>query len=525
MNILFVLYGDFGSNSANPLVLYARELSQRGHCCAIAVPSSLETVSLHAHIAFRPFLYADVLANPSSVFSDGRPADVIHACTPREVVRRFTTLYMAKQPTPLVLYLEDHEQWISARTLGLDEEMLIRHTEQEISEMTPLFLAHPFYSDSFIGMADAVAVIQDKLKAFVPSWVYCKTVMIGVDLDFFYPRPPDPILRKRYGLMESEKVLVYHGVVHDFTRPGIRNLCEAVGIINQKGFQCRLLRTGPYPLEFPVKLSSQCTPFISDLGLLPKPALPGLLALADVCVQPGGKNPFEDLRLPGKIPEWLAMGRPVVMPDTNIAHLFQDGENAIFLQNGSPEEIAEKCINLFCHPQMANEMGRAGRTFAENFFDVRRQAAVLEEVYLTACKKFSPSISAVVWQAQADDYSPVLRLASKLNLIGSARGTNDYDCGELMQEYGKLLDDRCQRLKALESRLSESLRGKGIIKSLIAKIFTFPLRVFSMFLQKVFGLGESDDWLRIEFEKGIKIFRCEGWVGLRFRLKRKLRNR
>jgi len=62
MNILFVLYGDFTSNSANPLVLYARELRSRGHTCAIAVPANLESVSLHENPAFVPVLYGDALA-------------------------------------------------------------------------------------------------------------------------------------------------------------------------------------------------------------------------------------------------------------------------------------------------------------------------------------------------------------------------------------------------------------------------------------------------------------------------------
>ena len=130
MNILYVLYGDFSSNSANPLALYARELSRRGHCCAVAVPSNLETVCVHDNPAFRPLLYTDVLASPSSVFSDGRPADVIHAWTPREVVRQFIISYMGEQPTPLVLYFEDNEHGISTRCLGLDEETLVQYTEQ-----------------------------------------------------------------------------------------------------------------------------------------------------------------------------------------------------------------------------------------------------------------------------------------------------------------------------------------------------------------------------------------------------------
>ena len=37
MNILFVRYGDFSSNSANPLVLYARELHLAGHSSAVPV--------------------------------------------------------------------------------------------------------------------------------------------------------------------------------------------------------------------------------------------------------------------------------------------------------------------------------------------------------------------------------------------------------------------------------------------------------------------------------------------------------
>src|SRR5215472_5595185 len=121
MNILFVLYGDFTSNSANPLVLYARELHARGHKCAIAVPSNPESISLHENPAFAPILYRDALASQESIFPDGRPADVIHACTPREVVRRFVTSYMTRRPTPLVIYLEDNESWISKHVLGFDE--------------------------------------------------------------------------------------------------------------------------------------------------------------------------------------------------------------------------------------------------------------------------------------------------------------------------------------------------------------------------------------------------------------------
>jgi hypothetical protein len=44
-----------------------------------------------------------------------------------------------------------------------------------------------------------------------------------------------------------------------------------------------------------------------------------LLALADLLVQPGKPDAFNDYRFPSKLPEFLSVGRPVILPDTNIA--------------------------------------------------------------------------------------------------------------------------------------------------------------------------------------------------------------
>jgi glycosyltransferase involved in cell wall biosynthesis len=498
MNILFVLYGDFSSNSANPLVLYARELHLSGHSCAVAVPSNLETISQHENPSFRPILYADVLAAPESAFPNGCAADVIHACTPREVVRRFITSYMARRPTPLVIYLEDNESWISTRALGMDEATLARHTEREISDRLPVALAHPFYCDSFIGLADAVVVVQDKLRIKVPPWAHCETVMIGVDLDFFSPRPPDPSLRRKYNVAENEKVVVYHGGMNGFTRPSIEILCRAVGEIKRHGYPCRLLRTGPMALDFLERMPHETAAAISDLGVLPKRELPGLLALADVFVQPGQFDPFEDLRLPGKVPEFLAMGRPVMMPDANIAHLFRDGSDAVLLRTGSASEIATKCIELFSNPKQACEIGRAGRRLAEKYFDVRLQAGRLEETYKTACKNFSLAIASEIWRA-ADENTPVaLALAHKLRLLVDLDRTRFWGmAGEMLREHARYIELMQERVKGLDASvgerdhqivaLNQSIAAlnqaiEGIRESLSWKL-TSPLRKLKLLLK------------------------------------------
>ena len=451
MNILFVLYGDLSSNSATPLALYAQQFAEHGHSCAVAIPSSLETISAHAEPAVRAVLYADVLNEPESIFPDGRAADVIHAWTPRENVRRFVTAYMAKRPTPLLVYLEDHELWISCRALGLDEESLAQQTERGVSKGLPDALSNPFFYRNFIGLADLAVVIQEKLRVDVPAWVSCETVMPGVNLDFFAPRAADSTLRQHYGVAENERVIVYPGGVNGFTRPGIKALCQAVVLINQQGYPCKLLRTGPFALDFMDELPPHAARAVVDLGVVPRGDLPDLLALADVFVQPGKIDPFEDLRLPGKLPEILAMGRPVLMPDVNIAHLFRDGVDAMLTHTGTAQEIAAKCIELFLDPQWAQVVGEAGRRFAEKNFDIRLQAIRMEAAYQKACANFDATIAAQVWQGAPQGDSVDLLLARKLIFLAdSQRHRSSIEMPALLREHAQLVQSKRARVDGLE---------------------------------------------------------------------------
>ncbi len=512
MNILFVLYGDFTSNSANPLALYARELQAVGHNCAIAVPHNLEeSIKQCADRAFLPILYGDVLAAPDSVFPDGRPADVIHACTPREIVREFIACYMARRPTPLVIYLEDNESWLSSQVLSVARACQL--TENEVSERLPKYLSHPFRYESFIGLADAVAVIQDKLKVEVPPWVHCETVMLGTDLEFFSPRLPDPALRTQCGVHGDERVIVYHGGLNVFTRPAIEALCRAVGVINRQGYPCRLLRTGLHPLDFLGQLLPESRSKINDLGLLQKSELPNILALADVFVQPGKIDSFEDLRLPGKVPEFLAMARPVVMPDAGIAHLFTDGIDVAFLRTGSAEEIADKCIALFLDPQKADAIGRAGRLLAEKYFDVRAQACRLEGVYRAARNNFNPVIASNVWQ-EGGQVSPVtLVLARKLRLMSDlCKPQCDFKVSEMVWIHGEYMEHLHQRVRGLESRIEERDALVAVASSLLWRKMKRLLPLLAGTINRCGGLTRT-------FKRAMRLYRREGLAGIRRRIR------
>jgi uncharacterized coiled-coil protein SlyX len=237
-----------------------------------------------------------------------------------------------------------------------------------------------------------------------------------------------------------------------------------VGLINRLGYPCKLLRTGPFALDFMDELPQEAAHAVVDLGMIPRSDLPDLLALADVFVQPGKIDPFEDLRLPGKLPEILAMGRPVVTPDVNIAHLFKDGVDAVLTHTGTAEEIAAKCIDLFSDPRRASAMGQAGRKFAEKNFDIKAQAICMEAAYNTACAHFDASIAAEVWQCPVENDSVDLLLVRKLNLLAdSTAAESSFEIPGLLREQAQLIQSKKARIDGLEAA---SLARDGQIASL-----------------------------------------------------------
>lgn len=55
------------------------------------------------------------------------------------------------------------------------------------------------------------------------------------------------------------------------------------------------------------------------------------------------------IRFPSKLPMFLASGRPVVLPDTNVGTELEDGYNCLKLKSGSASEIVEKVEELIAH--------------------------------------------------------------------------------------------------------------------------------------------------------------------------------
>jgi glycosyltransferase involved in cell wall biosynthesis len=474
MNILFILYGDFTTNTAGPISLFASELKSLGHQCVIAVPSGIETVNTHAIPAFRPMLYEQVIDLEGKIFENGACADVIHTCTLRIGVINFLKNFLSRWPTPLVVYLEDNETWIAQHYLGLDDQDFKKLSEAEMSTLLPDALSNPYEYPYALALADLVILIQEKLSSEVPLFVPKKVIPWGVDQNFFQPEVAPSVKWKQQLLLDGkEKIIVYHGGLNGFTRQSMFDLCQAVEIINASGVDCKLIRTGVNPINFWDELSLNARQYILEIGVVDRNELPSLLALADLYVQPGRINPFEDLRLPSKVPEFLAMGRPVILPNVNIANLFDHGKNAILLSTGEPKEIANACLAILGDEELFTLLSKGAREFAQNNFEITAQTKKLEIAYQEAIGMFHENETACSWEIY-NSRGVISAALSRANFRLASFDRSSLEVARQLLKWCEKLNERMQYdyLRVDMPKESNIPQNTEVIKSFFKRLCT-----------------------------------------------------
>ena len=382
LNVLFILYGSFASNSALHVAALANELSGAGHSCIVAVPHDLETLAHHEAVGFRGITHAE--AEAGVVFADGRGADIIHAWTTRENVRQLAEKVRAASGGRLVVHLEDNEQEILALTLQRSLAELEALPAEQLDRIVPRDLSHPQRSRQLLAQADGVTVITDKLREFIPGGRPSLTLNPAADERYFYPRPRPQEFRDALGLSADTTVIFYHGNAHAANAAEMRELYAAVLRLNREGCPTMLLRTGLDSVDFLGSLTAEVAPHVLALGQIHHHRhLPPLMALADIFVQPGRPDAFNDYRFPSKLPEFFAIGRPVILPRTNLGATLRPGIDAYVLDQADAAGIAAAVRELRADRKLYDRLAQGATAYATKHFSWRRSAEGLANFYRT----------------------------------------------------------------------------------------------------------------------------------------------
>jgi len=119
-------------------------------------------------------------------------------------------------------------------------------------------------------------------------------------------------------------------------------------------------------------------PHVKFLGL--RSDVKRLLQMADLFVFPTLWEAFGIVLI-----EAMAAGLPCIASRTGaIPDIIEDGYSGLTFTPGSPEELAERIIELARDPERRKIMGQRGRQTVQMRFDARAAAAAYERIYLAA---------------------------------------------------------------------------------------------------------------------------------------------
>jgi glycosyltransferase involved in cell wall biosynthesis len=377
MNVLLIAASEFAGNSALHTLSVARFMQARGIECAVSYRSDDHNVRPRGDWPFRICDHRETMHN-GVLFPDGRGPDLIHAWTPREHVRKLTERMVERYGCPYIVHLEDNEEVILADTLGrFSYRELALLPERITDSVISPYLSHPKRYRRFLEAAAGVTALIDKLMEFKPA---------NLPGAVFWPGFEEAILtangtREKFGFAQEDALLVYNGNIHLSNEAEVVSLIDGVGLLRRRGVPVMLVKTGSNHAAQHKLRDAQSEGYLVDLGFVSRTDIHSLLNMADVLVQPGHPSAFNDYRFPCKLPEFLATGKPVVLPNTNLGKYLRDGENCLLMETGDPVEIADKVQLLLQERRLGERIGRAGSEFAIRKLSWDRNLEPVQSLY------------------------------------------------------------------------------------------------------------------------------------------------
>lgn len=220
-----------------------------------------------------------------------------------------------------------------------------------------------------LKQADRVLVISHKLEDFVTklgaSPERIDILKSGISLRQFDPAISGALIRKQYGVKESDIVLFFMGWLYNFS--GLKEV--ALELVKTKGDNLKFLIVGEgdalddlHQIRERHKLQDK----LILTGKKPYHEIPSFVAASDICLLPA--YPTEKLMqdgLPAKLYEYMAMQKPVISTKLpGVVREFGDNNGVVYVD--APADVVVKAIELAQGGKL-EELGLKARSFVEKY--------------------------------------------------------------------------------------------------------------------------------------------------------------
>lgn len=378
MQIIFINYAPYMITSGVHIHFLANEMFDMGHEVTVVVPECVD----NDQFGQQKYEFIDYNSFMSNVDSGKySKSTILHGWNPKENVRKIIVEASKKLSCGYFVHLEDNERCMIERVMNMpfsEIQELVRQNKLQLSDG----VIDPILHEIFLAEAKGVSMLMDTLAEFVPDSVPKTVFWPGCESAFFgLSQTRNMHLRHQYNIDDETYVIVFPGKINPANAENIIPLYYALPLIESKGYKVICIRCSGRDY-----LKSEEIDVIREKYIryfpdsMPKD-LPIFLKMADILVQPGQLDNFDNYRLPSKLPLFFASGRPVILARTNIGRFLEHDLNCKILKENSAENIAEEVIDLIENPDKAKNIGSEGRNFAKKNFNWNIAAKKLLEMY------------------------------------------------------------------------------------------------------------------------------------------------
>ena len=125
---------------------------------------------------------------------------------------------------------------------------------------------------------------------------------------------------------------------------------------------------------------------IEFIGQVPRQEIPQYTSLFDVCLISYKNEPLFKTTIPGKLFDYLASGKPIIInTEGRAADIILKAQAGLVARSGDVKDFADKILEIYYNPEKGKEFGINGRNFVKKYYDRREIIKKLED-FLTRTK-------------------------------------------------------------------------------------------------------------------------------------------
>ncbi|MBI2858231.1 MAG: glycosyltransferase [Chloroflexi bacterium] len=284
----------------------------------------------------------------------------IHVVVLYSVLRNgLATVAAAKRHhVPLVFRLVDKHRVIIAER-GEAPKRLLSWMEPLVCKAADRVVA---LTPTYVEYARSMGIVDDKLRL----------LRFPVETSIFKPQPVPVEFRRKWGITEADRVIVFMGSFYKFG--GMDSLLTTFRMVLAREPNAKLLLVGDGSLRHEIENACKVGGLdqrVVITGYQPWLTMPLFLNMADVCVNVMPNTPEAHDIFSAKIVQYLACGRPTVATRTSGLTSSLCGEDVGVVYTDGAEEMADAIMRLLGNGTAREKLGRSGIEHVKAHYDAQ----------------------------------------------------------------------------------------------------------------------------------------------------------